>query len=68
MPQVYQGTNVTISYDERLCVHAGTCVKTLPGVFDVSRKPWIDPDRATPEEIRQTVAKCPSGALKMAQR
>jgi uncharacterized Fe-S cluster protein YjdI len=67
-PQAYHGTNVTIFYDEAICKHAGQCVKTLPSVFDVSRTPWIDPDRATPREIREAIAKCPTGALKMTER
>jgi len=68
MPQAYQGAEITISYDEKLCIHAGNCVKTLPGVFDVTRQPWIDPDRATAQEISEAVVKCPSGALKMTRR
>ncbi len=68
MAQEYQGTIVTIAYDEKLCTHSGNCVKTLPSVFDVSRQPWINPDRATPDNISAAVAKCPSGALKMTRR
>jgi len=63
MAQAYQGKAVTIFYDEKICQHAGNCVKTLPSVFDVSRTPWIDPDRASPQEIVDAIAKCPTGAL-----
>lgn len=68
MSQPYKGTNVAVSYDEKRCTHAANCVKALPRVFDVSRVPWIDPDRATPDEVRAAVAACPSGALKVTTR
>ena len=45
MPQTYQGTAVTVFYDETICNHAGHCVKTLPSVFDVSRTPGSIPTR-----------------------
>ncbi|QGZ93358.1 (4Fe-4S)-binding protein [Terricaulis silvestris] len=60
-----QHTNgtITITYDAEVCTHAARCVKGLPGVVDANRKPWIDPDGATPSEIEAQVARCPSGAL-----
>lgn len=54
---------VTVTYDPGVCTHAARCVKGLPSVFDVNRKPWIDVDGATADEIQAQVAKCPSGAL-----
>ena len=35
-----------------------------PAVFDVSRRPWIDPDRGDLEELMWVVARCPTGALR----
>jgi uncharacterized Fe-S cluster protein YjdI len=29
----------------------------------VSRTPWIDPDQASPQDISDAIAKCPTGAL-----
>ena len=49
---------------EQVCTHAGRCVKGLPAVFDANRRPWIDPNGATADEIEAQVVKCPSGALK----
>ena len=59
----YTNGKVTVTYDTETCTHAGRCVKGLPGVFDAKRKPWVDPDAASPEEIAAQIAKCPSGAL-----
>jgi uncharacterized Fe-S cluster protein YjdI len=63
----FTGAEVTISYDPEVCTHSGNCVKGLPGVFNVDREPWIDPDGGSIEEIRTAIRNCPSGALTMAQ-
>jgi uncharacterized Fe-S cluster protein YjdI/CDGSH-type Zn-finger protein len=61
--QVYQSHEITVTYDPNICVHAGTCVRGLPAVFDTSRADWIHPDAAPAEEVAALVARCPSGAL-----
>ncbi len=61
--QTYQAGDTTVTYDPKICTHAAVCVKSLPAVFDVSRRKWIDPAAAPPEEIAQVVSRCPSGAL-----
>ena len=40
--QEYKNENVAVRYDPKICIHAGECVRGLPSVFDVSKKPWID--------------------------
>jgi len=53
-----------ITYDEKVCIHSGKCVKNLPSVFQVvDSKFVITQDGASEEEIRNTVSKCPSKAL-----
>jgi uncharacterized Fe-S cluster protein YjdI len=59
----YRGKEIIIRYDEHTCTHSGNCVKNLPAVFDVNRKPWVNPNDATVEAIKKTMALCPSGAL-----
>ena len=61
----YAGAKVAISYDPDVCTHSGNCVKGLPGVFNVDREPWIDPDGGSVEEIKAAIRNCPSGALTM---
>ena len=43
--------------------HAGECVRGLPSVFDISKKPWINVNGASPDAIVDQIKRCPSGAL-----
>lgn len=53
-----------VNWDENVCIHAGECVGNLPSVFSVEEGEFkIDQSGASEEKIRETVAKCPSGAL-----
>jgi uncharacterized Fe-S cluster protein YjdI len=55
-----------VTYDVKVCIHAGNCVKTLPTVFKVVDGQFIiDQQGASEAVIRQTVAACPSGALQI---
>jgi CDGSH-type Zn-finger protein len=59
----YAGKKITIHDNRRICSHAAECVNSLPSVFKLNIKPWIDPDATTLEEIINTIRKCPSSAL-----
>ena len=59
----YKNDDLTIVWKPDLCMHSANCVKGSPGVFDPERRPWIEPSKASSEEIAKTVANCPSGAL-----
>lgn len=61
--QVYESDTVRVTFDPRICIHSGICLRTLPAVFDISRRRWIDPKRGSADEVIAAVAKCPSGAL-----
>ena len=57
-----------VTWDSKVCIHSGNCVKTLPQVFRVeSGKFVIDPARADDDKVRATVAACPSKALRIEQ-
>jgi len=60
--KAYVGKEITIHFNLGVCSHHGYCLE-LPGVFNLSRRPWIDPDGAPVEEIIRTIERCPSGAL-----
>ena len=64
--QVYETSQVRVTFDPQRCAHSGVCLRALPAVFDVSRRRWIDPARATVDDVMAAVAKCPSGALQSA--
>ena len=56
---------VVVEWRAGLCSHSGNCVRGLPAVFDVDRRPWIVATAASAEDVVAQVAKCPSGALKI---
>jgi uncharacterized Fe-S cluster protein YjdI len=66
--RTYEGTDVDVSFDSALCEHAAECVRGLPAVFEVGRRPWIIPDNASVDEVAEVVARCPSGALRIERR
>lgn len=59
----YPGKKLVVRYEISRCIHAAECVKGAPEVFDIDRKPWVDPDGAEAEKIVAVVDRCPSGAL-----
>jgi uncharacterized Fe-S cluster protein YjdI len=66
--QEYHNDKITIRYDEKICIHAGKCVQSLPQVFNVNNKPWINVDGADIETIKRTIKLCPSGALTLEEK
>jgi uncharacterized Fe-S cluster protein YjdI len=61
--QKYENDDLTVFYDQKVCIHAGDCVRGLPSVFDIAKKPWINVDGAPTEKIVEQIKQCPSGAL-----
>ena len=59
----YENNDLTVFYDPEVCIHAGDCVKGLPTVFDLAKKPWINVGGAATEKIIEQIKQCPSGAL-----
>ena len=57
------GARIIIHDNRALCAHVEYCVTDLPNVFDRSKRPWVNPDGASVEEIIALCRKCPSGAL-----
>lgn len=62
----YRGNEASVTFDVPRCIHAEVCVRGLPQVFDVSRRPWILPDEGDPKRLEKVVVGCPTGALRMA--
>ncbi len=63
MAKTYSGEKIDIGFDMKRCIHARNCFLKLPQVFDPERRPWVDPDAASADEIAAMVRTCPSGAL-----
>jgi len=59
----YSNEQITIFWKPKICIHAGECVKRLPKVYNPKRRPWIQIENATTQELKEQVMACPSGAL-----
>lgn len=59
----YEGEEITVHDNRGICAHIGYCADELPEVFRVGAEPWIDPDGAPGEQIKEQARRCPSGAL-----
>jgi uncharacterized Fe-S cluster protein YjdI len=61
--QRYAKGGLTVTFDARVCTHSGNCVRGLFGVFDVSKRTWVNLDGAPAERVVEQIKRCPSGAL-----
>lgn len=59
----YSNSEITITWEPDKCIHSRQCFGNLMKVFDPRKRPWINIDGATSEEIMNTIDKCPSKAL-----
>jgi uncharacterized Fe-S cluster protein YjdI len=60
----YATDEIVVEWEPSLCYHSQNCVRSLPQVFDDSRRPWVKVDAATADEVEAAVGRCPSGALR----
>jgi uncharacterized Fe-S cluster protein YjdI len=60
----YTRDGAAVTYEVALCRHAGECVRGLPAVFDTTRRPWIQPQNASIDDLERVIALCPTRALK----
>jgi uncharacterized Fe-S cluster protein YjdI len=60
----YATDEIVVEWWPTLCFHSQNCVRALPHVFDSSRRPWVDVDAASADEVEAAVRLCPSGALR----
>ncbi|MFA5669815.1 MAG: CDGSH iron-sulfur domain-containing protein [Balneolaceae bacterium] len=60
----YSNDSIEVSWDSKRCIHAEECIHGLPEVFDITKKPWINPDGANGiDKLKEVIHKCPTGAL-----
>ena len=60
----YDADGITVHWDSTRCIHTARCLRALPEVFDVRRRPWIDVTAASADAIAEAVEACPTGALR----
>jgi CDGSH-type Zn-finger protein/uncharacterized Fe-S cluster protein YjdI len=58
--RTYGTEAIRIHRDSSRCTHTGICLRTLPSVFDLRRRPWVELRAA----VADAVARCPTGALR----
>jgi uncharacterized Fe-S cluster protein YjdI len=59
----YASDAIVVHWDSARCIHSANCLKALPDVFDVRRRPWVRINAAGADDIAAAVDTCPSGAL-----
>lgn len=59
----YTNGELTIVWKPSLCIHAEECVKALPNVYNPIKRPWLQIENASTNELITQIKKCPSGAL-----
>ena len=60
----YRSEQIVVYWEPKLCIHTARCLRGLPQVFDVRRRPWIMVDAASAEQIAEVVRRCPTSALR----
>jgi len=59
----YAGKEVDVEWDGRICIHMGECGYAKGDLFVGGRDPWCQPDLSSPEQVKDIVERCPTGAL-----
>ena len=62
--RTYETESIRVHWDSARCIHTGICLRRLPEVFDLRARPWVDLAGADAETVAETVAHCPTGALR----
>jgi CDGSH-type Zn-finger protein/uncharacterized Fe-S cluster protein YjdI len=62
--RTYSTERIAVHWDSTRCIHTARCLKALPAVFDVRRRPWVAIEAADADAIAAAVETCPTGALR----
>ena len=59
----YSSKEITVFWKPDVCIHSTNCWKASLKIFNPKRRPWIDMNAGSSEEIIKIINNCPSGAL-----
>jgi uncharacterized Fe-S cluster protein YjdI len=59
----YTNGEVTVVWKPGQCMHSTICFNGLSTVFDPRKRPWVNIEGASTNQIVDQIKKCPSGAL-----
>lgn len=62
--RTYRTDQIAVYWEPALCIHTARCLRALPEVFDVNRRPWVLIDAAPADAVAAAVTRCPTGALR----
>lgn len=63
-PKTFEGKDLDINWDGRLCIHIGECGRAEGELFVGGRDPWCDPNiSAAADDAAEICERCPTGAL-----
>lgn len=61
--KTYENDSIKVHWKSDLCMHSAVCTKGLGEVFDTEKRPWINVNGASADDIARVVEQCPTGAL-----
>ena len=61
--RVYETERIRVRWNSELCIHTAICLKALPQVFNVGRRPWVEIDGADADAVAEAIEMCPTSAL-----